>query len=102
MISIPRSVIAGLAATGLLLVTLSPLYGQAAKDEELRKRVTALNDVTGDDAIRGEITALAGKKDEAKKLVAIGTQMAKDKDEPLNYNAAFILAGVALRLEDLD
>jgi tetratricopeptide (TPR) repeat protein len=102
MISIPRTVLAGVAATCLTLVAISPLFGQAVKNEDLRARVLALNDVTGNDPIKGEVKTLADKPDDAKKLIAAAVQMAKENDQPINYNGALILANVALRLNDLD
>jgi tetratricopeptide (TPR) repeat protein len=89
----------------LFLVAASSLLAQPAKDDDaLRSRVLALNNVTGDDPIRGEIRSLSEKSNaaETKKLIAVGVKMAKEKDQPLNYNGAFILASVAFGVPDLD
>jgi tetratricopeptide (TPR) repeat protein len=98
-----RPILTALAPLSFVLIIASSLFAQPAKeDESLRKRVLSLNDVTGDDAIRGEIRALSDKPADAKKLVGLGVKIAKEKKQPLNYNGAFILASVALGLKDLE
>lgn len=80
-----------------------PVSAQAGDDNaELRKKALALNDVTGDDPIKGEIKALLADPPAARKLVGLAAKMAKEKEQPFTYNGAFILAQTALQLRDLD
>jgi predicted Zn-dependent protease len=77
--------------------------GQAADDEaSLRKELLALNDITGEDAMRGEILILLEDRGRSKKLLTVAALMIKEKKPPFNYNAAYILARVAQRLKDYD
>ncbi len=72
------------------------------EDEALRKRALALNDITGTDPVKGEITALRKDPDGTKRLLAVAGRMAKEKDQPFNVNATFILASTARMLKDFD
>src|SRR5262249_47951170 len=60
----------------------------------------ALNDVTGDEPMLGQILTLLDQPAEAKKLLATAVAMAKEKNQPFNYNAAYILAKTADMLKD--
>jgi Tfp pilus assembly protein PilF len=92
-----------LAVAGILLAACSSLVAQINKQEDnLRERALALNDVTGDDPIKGEIRALAEKPADTKKLLATAVKMSKEKEQPFNFNGAFILANAAFRLGDLE
>jgi tetratricopeptide (TPR) repeat protein len=64
--------------------------------------VLAFNQVTGDEPTRGAILTLIEDKAGTPKLLAVAVKMAQDKDQPLNYNAALILARSAQQLKDLD
>ncbi|GIW80300.1 MAG: hypothetical protein KatS3mg105_2107 [Gemmatales bacterium] len=91
----------------LLLVAVavfySPVAGYAAdNDQELRQKVLALNEVTGDDTIRGYILSLTEDKDNAAKVLKTAMQLVKDKQQPFNYNAAYILARTAQELKDIE
>jgi tetratricopeptide (TPR) repeat protein len=93
---------AGLIAA-LLFSTLGLIQPIRAADDDaaLRKRALALNDVTGDDPIKGEINALVQDSANTKKLLAAAQRMAKENDQVFSYNAAFILARAALQLKEL-
>jgi tetratricopeptide (TPR) repeat protein len=71
-------------------------------DAALRRRALALNDVTGEKPVAGEIKSLVGEPKGTKKLLAVAMKMAKEKDQPFNFNGAYILAEAALQLKDLD
>jgi tetratricopeptide (TPR) repeat protein len=97
------------ARTGLSLgVAVAVLMGllgfgsiaRADDAEALRKEALALNDVTGDDPIRGETKALIDNPTRTKKLLAVAVQMAKEKDQPFSFNGALILARASLVLRD--
>jgi tetratricopeptide (TPR) repeat protein len=88
------------AALGLLMA--GPGLGRADDDKALRDKVLTLNQVTGDDTISDQIDVLAEDKAGTAKLLKVAVKMAQEKDSPLNYNAAYILAGAALELKDVD
>src|SRR5580658_7034769 len=92
-------------ALALVVVAIqSPARADDKKTDKngLREKALALNDVTGDETIKGEIKALVDAPEAAKKLLAVAVPMAKEKDQPFNYNGAFILANAALVLKDLE
>src|SRR5262245_24928608 len=73
-------------------------------DDSLREKAKALNSVTGDAAIIAKIRELIKDKDALRKLLAEATSVvkAKEKDQPLNYNACYILARAAHVNKDYD
>jgi tetratricopeptide (TPR) repeat protein len=88
----------------LLSLPASPVRADT-DDAELRKQALALNDVTGDQPIRGKVLALVEDAANTKKLLAAATKIAKEakeKDQPFNFNGAFILARAARALKDVD
>jgi tetratricopeptide (TPR) repeat protein len=86
--------------SGVLLLA-APLKAPA-DEADLRQKALALNDVTGDDPIEGEIKALAADPAGTKKLLAVAVQIAKEKEQPFNYTGAYILARAAQQLKDLE
>jgi tetratricopeptide (TPR) repeat protein len=74
--------------------------GRAADDDDLRKKALKLNDVTGDEPMLGQLRALVKDKEGTKKLLAVATEMAKDKKQPFNVTATYILARSALILKE--
>src|SRR5438132_1649113 len=98
-----------MTALAVLLGFLLTGTGQAApllKDEEqaLREKALKLNEITGDDPIRGQILTLIEDKDNTKKLLTVAQKMVKEKgkDQPLNINATFVLARAAQGLNEVD
>jgi tetratricopeptide (TPR) repeat protein len=89
----------GLAVAAL---ALAGLVQAADDDKKLREQVLALNQITGDAPMRGEILTLADDKEKTPKLLAAAVKMAGEKDQPLNYNAAYMLARTAQLLKDSD
>lgn len=87
------TLISSLALTGALV---------AAEEANLRQQVLDLNDINGEGPIKGQIKALAEDPAGAKKLIALAVTMSKEKDQPLNYNAAWILGRVSSGLKDLE
>jgi tetratricopeptide (TPR) repeat protein len=81
---------------------LAAAHGPAAGDEALREKALKLNDITGQDALRGKILELVKDKAEMKKLVAEAAKMAKEKEQPFNYNGAYILAKVSHYTKEYD
>jgi tetratricopeptide (TPR) repeat protein len=86
--------------SGLILVISAPKA--AADDSDLRQKALALNDITGDDTIEGEIKALVKDRAGTKQLLAVAVPMTKEKDQPFNYTGAFILARAAHLLKDVE
>src|SRR6266478_2368225 len=72
---------------------------KADEKDDLRQKALALNDVTGDDTIKAEVKALVEKPAETKKLLATASAMSKEKEQPFNFTAAFILAQAAEELK---
>lgn len=75
---------------------------RAEDDDPLQRRALALNNVTGEDPIKGEVKALIEDAANTKKLLATAVRLAKGKDQPFNYNACYILARAAHGLKDLE
>lgn len=92
-------ILIGLAAAALLAAAAR---GPAAGDDGLRQKALQLNEVTGKDAITGKILELVKDKPEVRKLIAEAGKMAKEKDQPFNYNGAYILAKAAYVTKDFD
>jgi tetratricopeptide (TPR) repeat protein len=97
----------GRLPVGLAIALVIAAFGLSqvrAEDDQakLRQKLLSLNNVTGNDPMMGEIYALAKDKDEGKKLVALAAKLAKEKEQPFNYNASLILAEVARELKDVD
>jgi tetratricopeptide (TPR) repeat protein len=82
--------------------TVTALVQGADDQEALRRKALALNDITGDNPILGEIKTLVKDQAGTKKLLRVAVPMAKQKHQPFNYNGAYILARAALQLRELD
>jgi tetratricopeptide (TPR) repeat protein len=90
---------------GLAVLALGLLAwpARAADDAAaLRKKVLALNHITGDETVRAEILTLLDDPDGTRKLLPVAAKVAKETPSPLNYNAAYILARCGQRLKDYD
>jgi tetratricopeptide (TPR) repeat protein len=85
-------------AAALLVVAAA----RGPADDSVRQKALQLNDITGKTAITGKILELVKDKSEAKKLISEAAKMVKDKDQPFNYNGAFILAKAAFAARDFD
>jgi tetratricopeptide (TPR) repeat protein len=95
-----RNQIVGWRAAAALVLVMP--MAALAEDIPLRQQALKLNDITGKDAIAGKIRELLKDKPAAKKLIAEASEMAKSKDQPFNYNGAFILARLAHITKDFD
>src|SRR5216683_3112029 len=94
-----------LAALALSFSLLTTSLRADADDAELRKQALALNDVTGDQPMRGTVVALVEDAANTKKLLAVAAKIvkeAKEKEQPFNFNGAYILARTAQALKDVD
>jgi tetratricopeptide (TPR) repeat protein len=90
-----------LAATIVALAMWTAAPVRAADDSDLRARLLKLNEITGDDAIRGEIVILLDDPPGSKKLLTAAAKMAKEKNQPFNINATYILATAARGLKEV-
>ena len=72
-------------------------HGQDA----LRKEVLKLNNVTGTDMVDAMTKKLAAEAKDSKKFLAEAVKIAKEKDQPLNFNAVLILGRVAVSVKEL-
>jgi tetratricopeptide (TPR) repeat protein len=83
---------------GALIVTPA----RAEDNDPLREKALKLNETTGTAPLEGELRQLV--KDEAgtKKLVEVAVKMAKEKPQPFNYTAAFILARAAHAVKEYE
>jgi tetratricopeptide (TPR) repeat protein len=91
------AVVAGLGSAAWLRAAPLP-----AGDEGLRKRALSLNEVTGASTIQGQVQALLDDPAGTKKLLGVASKMAKQKPQPFNVNATYILANAADKLKDAD
>jgi tetratricopeptide (TPR) repeat protein len=89
-----------LLAAVVAMLGLWATAGRAADDADLRAKALALNNITGTDPIKGQIVTLLEDPAGTKKLLKTAVEMAKEKEQPFNYNAAFILARVSLGLRE--
>jgi tetratricopeptide (TPR) repeat protein len=85
----------------LVAFTAAPIRA-ADNEDDFRARALRLNEITGDDSIRGEIVMLLDDAPGSKKLLAVAAKMVKEKEQPFNINATFILAATARGLKDLE
>jgi tetratricopeptide (TPR) repeat protein len=69
-------------------------------EQDLRKQALKLNNVTGQDTIKGQVEALVKDAAATKKLLKMAAGMTSDKEQPFNYNALYILAQTAYLLKD--
>jgi len=74
----------------------------ADEQSELRQKALSLNDITGDDPIEGQVKDLVADPAGTKKLLVVAVKMAKEKEQPFNFNGAYILASAARQLKDLE
>jgi tetratricopeptide (TPR) repeat protein len=94
-------------ACAAILVALAYLVAPVSADDAggndaQRDRLLELNKLTGNDPMEGEIKVLTDDPAGTKKLLPVALKMLKEKDKPLNYNAAFVLARAAQELKEYD
>ena len=89
------------AVTALALLTAAAPAAPAPA-ETPRRPALALNQITGDDAVMGRIFELIEDARHTKPLLEEAAKMAKEKDQPFNVNATWILARTAELLKQTD
>jgi len=94
--------------TALALVGALVAFSGAGRaqdgDESVKNKVLALNNVTGDKAIEGKIRELRKDKPLLKKMIAEAAALTKEKekDPPINYTGAIILAKSSHLIKDYE
>lgn len=96
-----------LAVMALLLSGSQPVRAEAvaegkSDDAALRKRVLELNHLTGADPMRGRLKELVENSAGTKQLLAAAVRISKEKPQPLNRNATYLLALAAENLKDVE
>jgi tetratricopeptide (TPR) repeat protein len=76
--------------------------GAPKAGDDLRREVLKLNDITGTDALAGKFRALMADKAQARRIIAEGAKLVKEKKDALDYNACLLLAGAAKALKEYD
>jgi tetratricopeptide (TPR) repeat protein len=96
--------ITGRSAAILVVIALTTFAPVRAADEEsdLRARALKLNDITGDDTIRGQILTMLDDLPGTKKLVSAAAKMVTGMDQPFGLNATYILATAARGVKDVE
>ncbi|HZY87238.1 MAG TPA: tetratricopeptide repeat protein [Gemmataceae bacterium] len=96
MRSVTRGLVVALAAAALAG------SARAADDAALRKKALGLNEITGKQALQGQVLAMLEDPTETRKLLKVAAGMAKEKPQPFNLNATIVLAALAEDLKDVD
>lgn len=99
--AIRRAFAVRLAALTALAFLVYPAIG-ADDNAPRREKLLGLNNLTGTEPMQGQLKALLADAEGTKKLLPLATQMAKEKEQPFNYNAAFVLARAAQELKEAD
>ena len=74
----------------------------AEEKDPLREQALKLNEITGTATMEGELKALIKDEEGTKKLLDVAIKMTKEKPQPFNYTAAFILARSAQALKNFE
>src|SRR5262249_20609394 len=85
-------------------ITLLVGLGQAparGADESLRRQVLELNKITGAAPLAGQLKMLIDSPQQTKKLLQTARELAQEKDQPLNYHTAYVLALAAAQMKDI-
>lgn len=89
------------SALGVLAGFAAPARS-AEGQADLKQKALALNFVTGQKPIEGHIKALVADPAGTRRLLAVAKDLASQKDQPLSYTGAYILARAAEQLKDPD
>jgi tetratricopeptide (TPR) repeat protein len=78
--------------------------GAPAKQGEaaLRKKALELNELTGNGPMLGKLQEMVDDAEGTKKLLAVAVKMAKEKPQPFNRNAVYLLALAADHFKEVD
>jgi tetratricopeptide (TPR) repeat protein len=92
-----------LALALVLLPSLAAARAPAPEDDpKLKEKALSLNKITGDEAEADKIKELIKDEANTKKLLAVASNMAKEKKQPFNTTATLVLARVAEVLKEPD
>ncbi len=96
---------AGTLATLMALAVCNPtLAAETTGQDEagLRKKALELNDLTGSGPMRGRLAEMLADPEGTKKLLGVAFKMSKEKPQPFNRNATFLLALAAENAKMVD
>ena len=94
----PSLRLAVVAVIGLMIGV--GLAHSGERSPSVRDQVLQLNNLTGQDAFLGVLRKLADDPKLAKQMIAEGRKLVGEKDSPLNYTAATVLARLAQLFKD--
>jgi tetratricopeptide (TPR) repeat protein len=101
MVTARMGAFGGMVAVFVLIGLTGP--APAADDEAgLREKILALNNFTGSDPMDGQVKLLVKDAAGTKKLLPLARKLVEEKDSPVNYNAAYIMARAAQELKDIE
>lgn len=83
-----------------LLVGLGQAPARGA-DDSLRRKVLELNQVTGTAPLAGQLKMMLDSPQQTKKLLQNAQALAQEKDPPLSYHTAYVLALAAAQMKDI-
>jgi hypothetical protein len=89
-------------ALAAVLLAVPLLTAAPVPEKDVKAQALALNDLTGDDAIQGQVRTFVENPESTKSLLSTALTMAKEKDQPFNYNALYVLARTAGALKEYD
>ncbi|MFN4261936.1 MAG: tetratricopeptide repeat protein [Gemmataceae bacterium] len=94
----------GFAVVAVLALAVGAWSAPVSEDDDaaLRRQVLELNLITGADALEVHVEQLVATPSKTRKLLQVAAKMARGDDQPLNYNAAYVLAKAAQELTEAD
>ncbi len=92
--------VGGKALLAVVALLTANWLATAAPAPDLRQQALKLNNITGQDPIKGQIETLVKDPAATKDLLKVAAGMAKEKEQPFNYNALYILAQTSYFLKD--
>jgi len=75
---------------------------RADEEADLRAKLLKYNTITGTEALNGQFRDLIKNKADAKKVLAAAAKIAKEKNQPFNYNAALLMGRFAQSQKDYE
>ena len=90
----------GVAAVSLI-ASLGLAVPARANEDSLRQKVLEFNKITGADPRAANTRSCSTTPERTKKLLEAARNLAKEKDQPLSYHTAYMLAQVAAEMKDI-
>jgi len=90
------------AIIGAVQARPAPPLILAAEDAALRKKLLAMNELTGADPLRGRLKEMLADPAGTRKLLAVAGQMVKEQPKLLNRHVAYVLALAAENAREVE